>query len=175
MKTTWIITSTCFEWINSIHPWSRVGRRRKFSADVYNQCNSCLSTNQEELIELFPIAKSIFEEWNLHINDTKTEHVHFRIAEKHEKQPDGKPLRGDEEWCSTKLLGSLMCSTKDIIRRCTLGNAAFSSFKKVWLNSKITLEKKLRVYEAQVVSVLMYNSSCWAAPIVELQLVFVPP
>ena len=57
-----------------------------------------------------------------------------------------------------------MCSTADINRRCTLGNMAFSSFKKVWMNSKITLSKKLKIYEAQVVSILMYNSSCWAAP-----------
>ena len=62
------------------------------------------------------------------------------------------------------LLGSLMCSTKDINNRCALGNVAFKSFSKAWLNSKITLEKKLKVYQAQVVSVIMYNSSCWAAP-----------
>ena len=90
--------------------------------------------------------------------------MHFIIAERDEKLADGTPLRGNEEWCSTKLLGSLMCSTKDIIRRCTLGNIAFNNFKKVWMNSKITLDKKLKVYEAQVVSVIMYNSSCWATP-----------
>ena len=77
---------------------------------------------------------------------------------------DGSPLRGNEERCTTKLLGSLMCSVKDIGNRCILGNIAFQSFKKVWMNSKITLNKKLKVYEAQVVSIIMYNSSCWAAP-----------
>ena len=56
-----------------------------------------------------------------------------------------------------------MCSTKDINQRCTLGNAAFQSFKKVWINSKIPVDKKLKVYEAQVVSVIMYNASSWAA------------
>ena len=85
------------------------------------------------------------------------------IADRHELREDGSPLRGNEEWCTTKLLGSLMCSTKDIIHRCALGNIAFQTFQKVWLNSKITLNKKLKVYEAQVVSVIMYNSSCWAA------------
>ena len=29
---------------------------------------------------------------------------------------------------------------------------------------KIPVDKKLKVYEAQVVSVIMYNASCWAAP-----------
>ena len=74
------------------------------------------------------------------------------------------PLRGNEKWCSAKLLGSLMCSTKDILKRCTLGNVAFQSFSKVWLNSRIPLVKKLKVYEAQVISVIMYNCSSWAAP-----------
>ena len=77
---------------------------------------------------------------------------------------DVRPIRGNEPWCSTKLLGSLMCSVKDIDRRCVLGNVAFNSFSKVRLSSKITLENKLKVYQAQVVSVIMYNASCWAAP-----------
>ena len=49
--------------------------------------------------------------------------------------------------------------------RCTLGNAVFQSFKKVWLkiDTKIPVDKKLKVYEAQVVSVNLYNASCWAA------------
>ena len=123
-----------------------------------------LNTDPDTLKALLPVAKAIFKEWNLEINEDKTEFVHFRVAERDEKLADGTPMRGNEEWCSTKLLGSLRCSTKDIIRRCTLGNVAFNNFKKVWMNSKITLDKKLKVYEAQVVSVIMYNSSCWATP-----------
>ena len=40
--------------------------------------------------------------------------------------------------------------------RCTLGNAVFQSFKKVWLkiDTKIPVDKKLKV---------LYNASCWAA------------
>ena len=40
-----------------------------------------------------------------------------------------------------------------------LGDVAFQKFKKIWSQSKIPLHKKLMVYEAQVVSVIMYNSS----------------
>ena len=127
-----------------------------------------MDTDKEVLIALLPVAQEIFGQWNLQINEAKTEFVHFRIADRHELREDGSPLRGNEEWCTTKLLGSLMCSTKDIIHRCALGNIAFQTFQKVWLNSKITLNKKLKVYEAQVVSVIMYNSSCWAAPMAAL-------
>jgi len=45
-----------------------------------------------------------------------------------------------------------------------LGNVAFQKFKKVWCQSKIPLQKKVNVYEALVVSILMYNSSCWGMP-----------
>lgn len=47
-----------------------------------------------------------------------------------------------------------MCTTKDINHRPTLGNAAFQSFKKVWINSWIPVDKKVDVYEAQGVSVI---------------------
>ena len=128
-----------------------------------------MDTDKDTLTALFLTAKDVFSKWNLQINETKTEFVHFRIADRHELMEDGSPLRGNEEWCTTKLLESLMCSVKDIGNRCILGNIAFQSFKKVWMNSKITLDKKLKVYEAQVVSIIMYNSSCWAAPTAVLE------
>ena len=127
-----------------------------------------MDTDKDALIALLPIVTEVFSKWNLQINEAKTEFVHFRIADRYELREDGSPLRGNEEWCTTKLLGSLMSSTKDIEHRCTLGNIGFQSFKKVWMNSRITLNKKLKVYDAQVVSVMMYNSSCWAAPVAVL-------
>ena len=39
-----------------------------------------------------------------------------------------------------------------------LANVAFQNFKKVWCQSKIPLQKKLMVYEARVISILMDNS-----------------
>ena len=45
-----------------------------------------------------------------------------------------------------------------------LGDIAFQKFNKIWSQSKIPIQKKLAVYEAQVVSVIMYNSSSWAVP-----------
>ena len=57
----------------------------------------------------------------------------------------------------------MLCSKEDISRRISLGYAAFNKYKKAWTN-KIPLTKRLLLYEALVVSVMMYNSSCWAAP-----------
>jgi hypothetical protein len=114
---------------------------------------------------IFPISEKVLKEWNLNVNNTKTEFVHFHLANKGDLKPDSTPLSGNEEWRASKLLGSLLCSTKDIIHRINLGHVAFNNFKKVWLQRKtISLSRKLQIYEAQVVSVIMYNSSTWAAP-----------
>jgi hypothetical protein len=43
-----------------------------------------------------------------------------------------------------------------------LGNIAFQNFKKIWMSSKIAVERNLKVFEAQVISIILYNSSCWA-------------
>ena len=57
-----------------------------------------------------------------------------------------------------------MCSEKDITSRCIKGEAAFRKFEKVLLTrKKISLDRKLRLYEAQVVSVMLYNSNSWSA------------
>ena len=45
--------------------------------DDINFNNPCLETLQQ----LFPITKSVFEEYNLFINPSKTEYVHFYLAE----------------------------------------------------------------------------------------------
>jgi hypothetical protein len=50
-----------------------------------------------------------------------------------------------------------------------IGKHCFPELQKNWMNSKITLERKLKVYEAQVLSITMYNSSCWAAPAAVLE------
>jgi hypothetical protein len=126
------------------------------------------------LKEMFPIAQKVFQEWSLFINPTKTEFVQFYLAEpkpsKKRKVVPGKTYRGDEDWRTNKTLGSLMCSVKDIKNRIFLGHVAFSKFDKVWLaGSKISVERKIRIYEAQVVSILLYNCNSWAAPQTSLE------
>ena len=126
--------------------------------DFLNEDNECLET-------LLPIAKCTFKEWDLFINEEKTEYTHVFLASKGQKMPDNddKLLAGNESWCSSKILGSLLCTETDIAARCISGNIAFNNFKNVWCtNRKISLHKKLRVYEAQVVSVILYNCCSWS-------------
>ena len=141
-----------------------------YSDDV-DFCN----TDLVPLQEMFPIAQKVFQQWNLHINPTKTEFVQFYLAEpkptKKRKVVIGQVYRGDEPWRTNKtLLGSLMCSVKDIKNRIFLGHVAFSKFDKIWLTgSKISVDRKIRIYEAQVVSILLYNCNSWAAPQTSLE------
>ena len=64
------------------------------------------------------------------------------------------------------LLGSKLCSERDIVNRGNKANVAFYTYKKVWLNSSVQISesRKLKLYEALVTSVLLYNCSSWAAP-----------
>ena len=130
------------------------------------------NTELAPLKEMLPIAKDIFQQWDLHINPSKTEFVHFYLADPKptvkRKVIVGKVYRGDEEWRSNKTLGSLMCTVKDIKNRIFLGNVAFSKFQKVWMKSKISVQRKIKIYEAQVVSILLYNCNSWAAPLASL-------
>ena len=58
-----------------------------------------------------------------------------------------------------------MCSIYDIERRCISGHIAFNNYKNIWLQGKtISTRRLVQVYEAMVVSVIMYNCSSWAVP-----------
>jgi hypothetical protein len=70
----------------------------------------------------------------------------------------GKLVASREEWRSITVC-SMLCNEADIQHRFILGNATFNKYKKAWTN-----KKRLMLYEALVVSVLMCNFSCWTAP-----------
>jgi len=121
----------------------------------------------EEKVRLefvLPVATHVLKEWNLNVNASKTEFDHFYKALEDEVDVFGKTVKGNEAWRTTKLLGSQLCSRVDIERKCVLGNVAFSKFQTVWLHGRrIELSKLIQLYEAMVVSIMLYNSSSWCA------------
>ena len=124
-----------------------------------------IDTKVDMLRNMLPVCTDVLEEWDLTVNQDKTEFVHIYLANKGDRDSNGNLLFGHEPWRVSKSLGSLLCSTKDIQHRIILCQAAFQTFSKVWLQGrKLPLKRKLLVYEAQVVSVLMYNCGCWSAP-----------
>ena len=58
------------------------------------------------------------------------------------------------------MLGSILCSSEDIKKKCILGNVA----KNVWSRNAISLDCRLKIYDAQVASIILYNCNSWAAP-----------
>ena len=65
---------------------------------------------------MLPICKEILEEWNLFVNESKTEFTQIYLAEKNEVDDKGEPLRGREPWRLSISLGSKLCSNEDIKR-----------------------------------------------------------
>lgn len=120
---------------------------------------------------MLPIATEILKDWNLFVNEGKTEFMHVYLAMSGEKDEKGNVIAGNELWRKSITLVSaipsyfivililvihlvsMLCSREDITRRISLGYAAFNKYNKAW-NNKIPLGKRL----------LLYNSSCWAAP-----------
>ena len=122
-----------------------------------------LDEDEENLKALLPLATEVLKSWNLFVNEDKTDFTHVYLAKASEKDENGKKVAGSECWRKSITLGSMLCSKEDITRRICLGYSAFNKYNKAWSN-KIPLKKRLLLYEALVVSVMMYNSSCWAAP-----------
>ena len=78
---------------------------------------------REPLDSLLQTACTQLRVWNLLVNESKTEFTHIYLA----------ATQGNETWRSRKLLGSMLCSSTDIMHRCVLGNLSFHSFWSMWM------------------------------------------
>ena len=127
-----------------------------------------LDENPDKLKEVYNVSQSILSEWSLFVND-KTTFTRIYLAPKDELDKWGKPVKGNETWRNEVLLGTKLGSEEDIINRCNKANTAFhSKYKKLWCQgskrTQITEQRKIRLYESLVTSILLYNCCCWAAP-----------
>ena len=77
------------------------------------------------LQKLYQICENIFQEWNLKVNNDKTEFTEFYLAQKDQVDEKGEALKGKEEWRENVALGARLCTTADIKYRCNRGNHAF--------------------------------------------------
>ena len=51
------------------------------------------SQDMDTLKSMFPIIRDVLSDWNLFVNDTKTEFVHFHLADTTEVNSQGKSIR----------------------------------------------------------------------------------
>ena len=79
----------------------------------------------ERLRSFLPQVREVLAEWNLQVNESKTEFCMVYLAQQNDKDLNGQPLANNEPWRSSKTLGSLLCTEKDITRRRILAESAF--------------------------------------------------
>ena len=106
-------------------------------ADNTNLISNCTEKKKLQLMLVTPTSA----EFNLQINDTKTEHTVLKKSEK---------------------LGSLMCDQEDILRRKQLSTTALHNLKNNWTKkNRIREHVQLKHYKTIAKPVLMYNSQTW--------------
>ena len=97
------------------------------------------------------IVEETLKQDNLKVNTSKTEHTTIK-----------RTNRNEESWRGVKKLGSLLGDSEDLTNRKTLANAAMNKIKNLWLcNKRISINKKIKIYNALVKPVLTYNSCTW--------------
>ena len=105
-------------------------------------------------------ADKILQKHNLLVNTDKTEHTTL-------ERQQGKNGREKEEWRKVKKLGSLLGDQEDITNRKQKASGAMNSLKKLWSQKKVGINRKLKLYNSLVKSILTYNSSTWGVSITD--------
>ncbi len=88
---------------------------------------------------------------NLHVNESKTEEYTIE-------------RNGDTEWMSCKYVGSHPDTETDFKRRKKLAMGAYQQNKRILESDKISLNIRIRLFNAYVTSIFMYNSELWGVP-----------
>ena len=96
--------------------------------------------------------QAILAQYNLQVNEEKTEYTN--LVRKNNVI--------EEEWRTTKKVGSLLGDKEDIARRKTLSNVAFNKLYTIWIRKdKLKLSTRLRLYKTLVKPILLYNCGTW--------------
>ena len=102
-------------------------------------------------------VKGILDEVNLLVNEDETEDTTLR-RNKH----DPKNKNKNEPWRDTVKLGSKLGDKEDIERRKQIASGKLLKMKKILKRKNVVrIEKKMKLYNALVKSVLTYNSCTW--------------
>ena len=91
----------------------------------------------------------VFEQWNLKMNLDKTEYTEI--------------YKKTNAWKTTKTLGSLLDCNADIKNRKQKAEHAFNSLWRLWKKQyNLTVATKVKLYNALIKPILLYNCSTWA-------------
>ena len=109
-----------------------------------------LTTSENVQKKYLEAVGEILESFGLLVNASKTEKTTLKRGEKE-----------TELWRNVVKLGSCLGDIEDIARRKQLASMAFTKMNEVWLDKKVvSMDKKVQLLDALVMSVFLYNSSC---------------
>ena len=102
------------------------------------------------------------ESLGLHVNSEKSKLMRLKTSNKENIEVNGCALENVEEFT---YLGSIISTDggtdKDILARIGKARTAFAMLKNIWRSKQISLKTKLRLFNSNVKSVLLYGSETW--------------
>ena len=136
-----------------------IKREPGFVFDSYNNLHFLLdqqfaddisygSTLKSEIDKIEENTSKDLKNRNLHINHNKTERYTVCKGNK-------------DEWRKCKLVGSCLGTDEDIKRRKNLTNNAFHKLKTVFISKHLSIQVKIRVFNALIETIFLYNSEVW--------------
>ena len=109
---------------------------------------SWATTSKDTIEEIKQIVPRILTNKNLIVNEDKTEEYSISRT-------------SDPDWKKCRYLGSLLVNKEDINRRKQLACAAFNKNKKSLCSKEISLSVRLRIFQALITPIFLYNSEIW--------------
>ena len=114
---------------------------------IYADDVDLIFDTEEEARNNITIIANTLKESNLKVNEAKTEYTNVR--------------RNTNEWKKTRKLGNLIDENEDVLKRRTLAQLAFNSLNNMWQRTIISEQKRLKLYDALITPILLYNCGTW--------------
>jgi hypothetical protein len=122
-----------------------------------------ISSSKRYMVALEKVLMEQLPRYGLRPNAVKTQRVVVRArAQMQDKYLEAAdPDDEADEWKKVKVLGSLLGNKEDLARRRSLASAAFRENYPVLKDQRLALKLRLRVYDAYVLTVLLYIAGAW--------------
>ena len=121
-----------------------------------------LSTTYRHLQEKTNRLSCFAKKTGLNISTTKTKTLFINASTTEPILADGEPLEKVDEFA---YLGSIVSTNeathKDLNSQLGKAQCAFAVLRSIWRSKQLRLKTKIRIYNSNVKSVLLYGSECW--------------
>ena len=130
------------------HKITPKGQKAYLIDQQYADDASWITTSEKSKESVKQTTPQALKNKNLYVNEDKTED--FSVSR-----------QSQDDWKNCKLVGSLLGNAEDIRRRKQLACAAFAKNKSSLCSKAINLNTRLRIFEALISSIFLYNSEIW--------------